>query len=124
MPDKFSDLERRALELIKLADFGQEASRVNAAITELAPTNGAAWTRLGRCYLEQRQFDEAVTALRTALSINPSKTIPTNLLNEVRKRRALTPTAAQRATTGFSSREFALIETLTGDELLQALRPR
>jgi tetratricopeptide (TPR) repeat protein len=117
-------LRRRAIELMKTADFGEEAIRVNAAIVEHAPRDDGAWTRLGRCHLEQRQFDEAVTALRTALSIDPSKTIATNLLNEVRKQRALTPTAAQRASTGFSTREFALIETLTGDELLRALRPR
>ena len=123
-PTDIDALQRRALELMKHADFGEESIRVNREIVERSPTDEGAWTRLGRCHLEQRQFDEAVTALRTALSINPSKTIATNLLNEVRKRRALTPTATQRASTGFSSREFALIETLTGDELLQALRPR
>src|SRR5204863_8017827 len=31
-----ADLQRRALELVKQADFGDEATRVNAAITELA----------------------------------------------------------------------------------------
>ena len=101
-----------------------ESIRVNAEIVELSPRDEAAWTRLGRCYLEQRQFDEAVAALRAALAVNPTKTIATNLLAEVRKRRALTPNAVERATTGFSGREFALIEALAGDELLQALRPR
>ena len=117
-------LQQRALELMKLADFGDESIRVNTEIVQHLPKDEGAWTRLGRCYLEQRAFDEAVEALRTALSLNPSKTIATNLLAEVRKRRAMTPTAAQRATTGFSSREFALIGSLTGDDLLQALRPR
>jgi len=117
-------LQQQALELMKRADFGDESIRVNAEIVQHLPKDDGAWTRLGRCYLEQRQFDEAVGALRTALSINPSKTIATNLLAEVRKRRALTPTAVQRASTGFSSREFALIESLTGDDLLHALRPR
>jgi len=117
-------LERRALDLMKQADFGPESIRVNAEIVELSPRDDGAWTRLGRCYLEQRQFDEAVSALRAALALNPAKTIATNLLAEVRKRRALTPTAVERATTGFSIREFALIEALAGDELLQALRPR
>ena len=111
-------LERRALELMKQADFGPESIRVNAEIVELSPRDDGAWTRLGRCYLEQRQFDEAVTALRAALALNPTKTIATNLLAEVRKRRALTPTAVERATTGFSIREFALIEALAGDELV------
>lgn len=123
MTDDLPSLERRALELMKTADFGDESVRVNAAIVERRPRDEGAWTRLGRCYLEQRRFDEAVAALRTALAINPAKTIATNLLAEVRKRRALTP-AVQRAATGFTSREFALIESLAGDELLEALQPR
>jgi Tetratricopeptide repeat len=117
-------LQRRALDLIKKADFGPESIALNAEIVELSPKDDGAWTRLGRCYLEQQRFDEAVTALRTALSLNPSKTVAMNLLAEVRKRRALSPSATARAGTGFTAREFALIETLTGDELLQALRPR
>ena len=117
-------LQQQAIELMKRADFGEESIRVNAEIVRHLPKDDGAWTRLGRCYLEQRQFDEAVGALRTALAINPSKTIATNLLAEVRKQRALTPTAVQRASTGFSSREFALIESLTGNDLLRALRPR
>jgi hypothetical protein len=118
------DLERRALELARQADFGPEAIQVNAAITEHSPRNESAWTRLGRCHLEQRNWDDAVVALRTALALNPSSTVATNLLGEVRKRRALTPTATQRVTTGFSAREFAMIETLTADDLNRALRPR
>lgn len=118
------ELERQALDLAKRSDFGPEATRVNAAIVELAPKNTSAWTRLGRCHLEQRQFDDAVVALRTALSINPSSSVATNLLAEVRKRRALTPTAIDRATTGFTAREFALIETLPPLEACQQLRPR
>ncbi len=103
-------LERQALEFMKAADFGDEAASVNEAIVALAPANERAWTRLGRCRLEQRQFDAATEALRTALAINPANTIATNLLAECRKRRALTPTATERATTGFTSREFAQIE--------------
>jgi tetratricopeptide repeat protein len=118
------ELERRALELARQTDFGAEATHVNSAIVELAPKNLAAWTRLGRCHLEQRQFDEAVVALRSALAINPSSAVATNLLAEVRKRRALTPTAVDRATTGFTSREFALLETLTPAEACRSLRPR
>ncbi len=119
-----TSLETRALELMKAADFGDEAIRVNEAIVAAAPRNERAWTRLGRCRLEQRQFDGAIEALRTALSLNASNTIATNLLNEVRKRRAMTPTAAERATTGFTTREFALLETLTPAEACDALRTR
>jgi tetratricopeptide (TPR) repeat protein len=118
------EFERRALELMKQADFGPEAVRVNAQIVEHDPTRQAAWTRLGRCHLEQRNFDEAVTALRAALTLNPANSIATNLLAEARRRRALTPTATTRGTTGFSIREFTMLETLSPDEAARALQPR
>jgi hypothetical protein len=119
-----ADLERRALELVKQGDFGVEAIKVNAAITEQSPRDVSAWTRLGRCHLEQRSWDDAVTALRAALALNPSHTIATSLLNEVRKRRALTPTAAQRSTTGFGAREFAMLAALSAGDACAALGPR
>ena len=109
---------------MKQSDFGDEAIRVNAAILEHAPNQESAWTRLGRCHLEQRHFDDAVAALRTALALNPANGVATNLLTEVRRRRALTPTATARATTGFTEREFAMLETLSPDEACRALRPR
>lgn len=117
-------LERRALELMKQADFGDEAVRVNTAILEQAPKQESAWTRLGRCHLEQRNFDEAVSALRSALALNPTNAVATNLLTEVRKLRALAPSATARATTGFTAREFTILETLSPDEACRALRPR
>jgi len=117
-------LEKHALDLMKNADFGDEAIRVNEAIVAAAPRNERAWTRLGRCRMEQREFDAAIEALRTALSLNGANTIATNLLNEVRKRRAMTPTAAERATTGFTAREFALLETLAPADACEALRTR
>src|ERR1700730_5984827 len=94
------EFERRALELMKQADFGPEAVRVNAQIVEHDPARQSAWTRLGRCHLEQRNFDEAVTALRAALTLNPTNGIATSLLAEARRRRAMTPTARARATAG------------------------
>jgi hypothetical protein len=117
-------LERRALELMKQADFGPESVRVNAEIVELTPANESAWTRLGRCHMEQRQFDDSVAAFRAALALNPANRVATNLLTEVRRRRALTPTATERAGTGFSAREFAALETLPPAEACRALRPR
>jgi len=119
-----SELERRALECMKNGEFGSEAVGVNAAIIEQTPGNVSAWVRLGRCHLEQRQWDEAVSALRAALQLNPTHTVATNLLNEVRKRRALAPTAVQRATTGFGAREFALVEALPSADAVAALKPR
>src|SRR5262245_60938887 len=124
MNQELDRLERRALELMKKADFGEEAVRVNMEILAVEPSSEAAWTRLGRCHLEQRQFDEAVEALRSALSINPSNAIATRLLTEVRKQRSLTPTAKERATTGFSTREFSVLESVGPDEAIKALAPR
>jgi tetratricopeptide (TPR) repeat protein len=124
MSTDVKELERRALELMKQADFGPEAVRVNAQIVEHDPTRQSAWTRLGRCYLEQRDFDEAVAALRAALTLNPTNGIATNLLAEARRQRALTPTATARGTTGFSIREFTMLETLSPDEAARALQPR
>jgi hypothetical protein len=74
--------------------------------------------------MEQRRFDEAVDALRAALALNPSHGVATNLLNEVRKRRALTPTATERATTGFSAREFTALATLSPTDAHEVLRTR
>ena len=65
---------------MKQADFGPEAVRVNSELIERAPKHESAWTRLGRCHLEQRNFDEAVSALRAALALNPTNGIATNLL--------------------------------------------
>ena len=124
MDTTLAALEKRALDLMKSADFGDDAIRVNEAIVAAAPRNERAWTRLGRCRMEQRQFDAAIEALRTALSLNGANTIATNLLNEVRKRRAMAPTAAERATTGFTAREFALLETLGPADACDALRTR
>lgn len=124
MTVELEQLERRALELMKQAAFTEEAVRVNTDIVGLDPSRESAWTRLGRCYLEQRQFDEAVDALRSAVSLNPSNAIATRLLAEVRKQRALTPTAKERATTGFSPREFAMLETLAPEDAVRALGTR
>src|SRR6058998_4300384 len=107
MPTDLDELERRAIDLTRQGDFGPDAIRLNSEILEQAPNQQSAWTRLGRCHMEQRQFDEAVSALRSALALNPSNAIATHLLAEVRRRRALTPTAKERATTGFTAREFA-----------------
>jgi len=124
MPLSLEDLEKRAIDLTRQGDFGPDALRLNAEIVERAPQNQSAWTRLGRCHLEQRQFDEAVSALRSALAINPSNAIATNLLTEVRRRRAMAPTATSRLSTGFSPREFTILETLPPEEARRALAPR
>jgi tetratricopeptide repeat protein len=123
-PTQLPDLERRALELAKQGDFGDEALRINATITEHAPQDVSAWTRLGRCHLEQRNWDEATAALRTALRLKPTHTVATNLLNEVRKRRSEAPPRAQPSTTGLTLREFGLLEPPPTGERRLALRTR
>src|SRR6185295_3290462 len=124
MASDLAELERRAIDLTKQGNFGPDAIRLNAEIVEKNPNHQSAWTRLGRCHMEQRQFDEAVSALRAALALNPSNAIATNLLTEVRRRRAMTPTATSRVNTGFSTREFTLLEAMPAEAARQALAPR
>jgi hypothetical protein len=109
MPTPLPDLERRALELVRQGDFGEEATRVNAEIIEHAPHDVSAWTRLGRCHLERHNWEDAVSALRAALRLKPTHTVATSLLNEVRRRRALTPAPVQRSPPGFGPREFSVL---------------
>ena len=89
------DLQQRAVELAKNNSFGVEALEVNLQITRADPANQGAWTRLARCYLEQRRFADAAGALATVLDLNPSNTIAKSLLNEVTKRRAMALPAAE-----------------------------
>lgn len=118
------DLQRRALELARQGDFGDEAARVNAAIIEFAPQDVSAWTRLGRCHFEQRNWDEATSALRAALQLNPAHTVATNLLNEVRKHRREAPPRAEPSTTGFGPREFGMLQSPPVGERRHALRTK
>ena len=83
------DLQQRAVELAKSNSFGVEALDLNLQITRDDPSNQGAWTRLARCYLEQRRFADAAGALATVLDLNPSNTIAKSLLSEVTKRRAM-----------------------------------
>jgi hypothetical protein len=117
------ELQQRALELVKSGSFGGEALEVNLEITKLAPANEGAWTRLGRCYLEQRRFSDAAGALATALDLNPSNTIAKSLLTEVTKRRAMAlPTA--EAASGFSAQDFHALGHLAPVEAARALGPK
>lgn len=124
MTTQLKTLEQRALALARKQHFGPEALQVNSAILELAPDHELAWTRLGRCHLEQRAFDDAIVAFRKALAINPQNRIATNLLDEVRRQRALAPPSVARARTGFGPREFALLETQPPEEACRALKTR
>jgi tetratricopeptide (TPR) repeat protein len=81
-------LQHRAIELARAGNFGQEALDANRQLTELAPGNEGAWTRLARCCLELSLFDDATAALEAALRLNPQNTIARNLHQEVTRRRA------------------------------------
>ena len=58
------DMQQRAVELAKSNSFGVEALDLNLQITRDDPSNQGAWTRLARCYLEQRRFADAAGAWR------------------------------------------------------------
>ena len=81
-------LERQAIECAKQGDFGTDARQLNERLTELAPANEGAWTRLARCCLEMGQLDEATAALDAALLINPQNVIARSLHGEVSRRRS------------------------------------
>ena len=120
MSGKVADLQQRAVELAKTSNFGGEALDVNLAITRADAANQGAWTRLARCYLEQRNFAEAAGALATALELNPSNTIAKSLLTEVTKRRSMALPAAEAAT-GFSGHDFDALGHLAPVEAARAL---
>lgn len=104
-------LEQRAIDFAKRGDFGVDAKRANEQLTQSAPTNQGAWTRLARCCMELGQLDEATAALDAALQLNPQNTIARNLQAEVTRRRAPgagslgTRTARTRSPRGASARE-------------------
>ena len=118
-----AQLQQRAIELVKVGSFGTEALDVNLEITRHAPENEGAWTRLGRCYLEQRKFSEAAGALATALELNPSNTIAKSLLSEVTKRRAMALPASEAAS-GFTAQDFHALGHLAPVEAARALGPK
>ena len=139
MPSPITDLQERAIEFAKRGDFGPEALATNLELTRVAPQNEGAWTRLGRCYLEGGQLDEATAALDSALAVNPQNTIARNLQMEVTKRRAGPASAAPRArasrgkraapATGsaggaFSRAEFAALGQLPSASAVEALGAR
>lgn len=117
------DLQQRAVELAKNNSFGVEALDLNLQITRDDPSNQGAWTRLARCYLEQRRFADAAGALATVLDLNPSNTIAKSLLTEVTKRRAMAMPAAE-ALSGFGAADFDALGHLAPVEAARALGPK
>jgi tetratricopeptide (TPR) repeat protein len=113
-------LERRAIELAKLGNFGTDALEVNRELTVVAPGNQGAWTRLGRCCLEMKQFEEASAALGRALELNPSNNIAKSLQQEVLRRRAQAPVRSDAAS-GFTPQDFYTLGQLASADAARAL---
>ena len=114
------DLQQRAVELARNNSFGAEALDLNLQITKTDPSNQGAWTRLARCYLEQRRFADAAGALATVLDLNPSNTIAKSLMTEVTKRRAMAMPSAE-AVSGFTDHDFDALSHLAPVDAAQAL---
>lgn len=118
-----ASLERRAVEFARAGDFGPAALEANRELARLMPANQGAWTRLARCAMEQRQFDDAVVALSHALELNPSNTIAKSLHQEVLKRRAMTPVKSDAAS-GFTAQDFYTLGQLAPTDAARALGPK
>jgi hypothetical protein len=123
MSANLGDLQQRAVDLAKNNNFGAEALELNLEISRADSGNQGAWTRLARCYLEQRRFADAAGALATVLELNPSNTIAKSLLTEVTKRRAMAWPAAEAAT-GFTVHDFDALGHLAPVEAARALAPK
>ena len=134
------DLQQRAVEFAKAGDFSSRALEVNLELTQVAPANEGAWTRLARCYMEVGQLDEATAALAAALQVNPQNTIARNLQNDVTKRRVgmRAPVEAGRTraartkravrvgapVAGFGRPEFMALGQLQPAVAVESLAPR
>ena len=122
MSGTLGDLQQRAVDLAKSNNFGAEALDLNLGIARVDAANQGAWTRLARCYLEQRRFADAAGALATVLELDASNTIAKSLLNEVTKRRAMAWPASEAAT-GFTAHDFDALGHLAPVEAARALAP-
>ena len=120
MTSEAARLERQAIDLAKVGNFGADALQANKELAELAPANQGAWTRLARCCLEQQLFDDAADALARALELNPSNTIAKSLQQEVIRRRAMTPVRSGAAS-GFTPQDFYTLGQLAPSDAARAL---
>lgn len=133
-------LQQQAVDYAKRGDFGPEALRVNRELTEMAPTNLGAWTRLARCCMELGRLEEATVAIDAALQLDPQNTIARNLQGDVTRRRSpviapprrrsisppSTPRAARRApaSSGFGRPEFTALAHLPPGQVLDTIGAR
>lgn len=139
-----TSLEQKAIDFARQGDFGADARQVNEELTQLAPTNQGAWTRLARCCIELGLLDDANAALEKVLELNPQNTIARSLLQEsIRREVRLAPPepepkrprAAKTAKTktrkaaggaaraGFGRAQFAALGQLAPASALESLGP-
>jgi tetratricopeptide (TPR) repeat protein len=137
-----TSLEQKAIDFARRGDFGADARQTNEELTQVAPTNQGAWTRLARCCIELGLLDDANTALERVLELNPQNTIARSLLQEsIRREVRLAPPepevkrtrssktntgrtkAAAGARAGFGRAQFAALGQLAPASALDSLGP-
>jgi hypothetical protein len=134
-----TSLETKAIDFAKRGDFGAEAKQINEELTQLAPTNQGAWTRLARCCIELGLLDDANAALETVLTINPQNMIARSLLQEsIRREVRLAPVEEEKpkrgkgtkkaaksapARSGFGRPQFAALGQLAPASAVESLGP-
>jgi tetratricopeptide (TPR) repeat protein len=137
-----NSLEQKAIDYARRGDFGADARQTNEELTQLAPTNQGAWTRLARCCIELGLLDDANAALERVLELNPQNTIARSLLQEsIRREVRLTPPepeprrtrasktksskgkAPRGARAGFGRAQFAALGQLAPASALDSLGP-
>jgi hypothetical protein len=137
-----NSLEQKAIDYARRGDFGADARQTNEELTQLAPTNQGAWTRLARCCIELGRLDDANAALERVLELNPQNTIARSLLQEsIRREVRLAPpepepgrtraskTKSGKAKTGrgaragFGRAQFAALGQLAPASALDSLGP-
>jgi choline-sulfatase len=84
--DKLPDIPEIRISLgINLKRLGRypEAIRELKRATGHAPSDAQAYYELGSCYFQQRETDQAITAFKAALALEPWYTLPDEALAEI-----------------------------------------
>jgi tetratricopeptide (TPR) repeat protein len=123
--DDVQSLQARAIGYARRGDFGPDALTINQRLALLAPQNAGAWTRLGRCHLEAKNFPAAAEALQHALALDPQSVVARNLLVEVRRARQFVATDDKaRNESGFDVGFFDLLGQTTAQSIPRSILSR
>lgn len=126
-------LERRARELARRRDYGDESLRLNQELVRLAPSASAPRTRLGCCHEAAGDLLGALRQYELALELEPANSVARGLIARLQLRlhfpgvpmpASLTgPAPAQFR--GFSLADFAeLASTTSQEQALERFGPR